>query len=98
MRDASSSSSRDLVHPNRACAERGFKRRPHETFTFDIEKIEVWHFSKSMRSQEKRERMTEQLRHITAVSPLGGDAQRNPEVATASHGRAAERGREGSRD
>src|SRR5215212_2949146 len=99
MRDASSSSSRNLVHSTRARAERGFKRRPHETFTFDIEEIEdmeedmqVWLFSKSMRSQEKRERMTEQLRQLTVVSPLGGDGQRNLALATASHDRAAERG------
>jgi len=37
------------------------------------------------RSQEKRESMTEQPRQLTAVSPLGGDGQRNPATATASH-------------
>jgi adenine-specific DNA methylase len=37
------------------------------------------------RSQEKRENMTEQPRQLTAVSPLGGDGQRNPATATASH-------------
>ena len=33
------------------------------------------------RGREKRERMTEQRRHLTAVLPLGGNNQGNPAVA-----------------